>query len=249
MSLLKSATEFTQPTGQIVRFTFTRGRPLVRSTVAVAEAFRATVLSAFHAVTGSKDSFLLTGHQSDGQPDKGHRHAYYLPQPAADGALVGIVVVSPHLRFSGDEIEALSIIKALRWNGPSAKISLELADADDHSFQQLASRWISATPYVPLRRFWGTHGKHHLTPEKQLRQELEQVQNRRPCEVRLARWGDIRVRLARRVANGKLSVPFRLAFLGEFQTEKPICGPIALGHSAHFGLGLFVPAAPIRSDA
>lgn len=243
MSLVKPATEFTQPSGQIVRFIFIHGRPPVRSTVAVAEAFRATALSAFHAITGSKDSFLLTGHQPDGQPDKGHHHAFYLPQPATDGALLGIVVVSPHLRFSREEIEALRIIKALWWNGPSTRISLELSDADDHCFRQLASRWISATPYVPLRRFWGTHGKRHLTPEKQLRQELEQVPNCRPREVRLARWGDIRVRVATRIANNKVSLPRRLAFTAEFQTEKPVCGPIALGHSCHFGLGLFVPVA------
>jgi CRISPR-associated protein Csb2 len=162
--------------------------------------------------------------------------------------LVGIIVVSPHVRFSREEMEALKILKVLRWNGPSTKISLELADADDHCFRQLASRWLSATPYVPLRRFWGTHGKHHLTPEKQLRQELEQVSTCNPREVRLARWGDIRVRMAKRNSNYKLPVPIRLAFTAEFQTEKPICGPIALGHSTHFGLGLFIPAVQTASD-
>jgi CRISPR-associated protein Csb2 len=243
MSLLKPATEFTQPSGQIVRFTFAQGRPPVRSTVAVAEAFRAAALSAFHATTGSKDSFLLTGHQPDGQPDRGHHHAFYLPQPAADGAIVGIVLVSPHLRFSKEEIEALRIVKALQWNGPSTRIFLELADTDDQCFRQLATRWISATPYVPLRQFWGTHGKRHLLPENQLCQELEQVPNCKPREVRIVRWGDIRVRIAKHCAINRLSPSRRLAFTVEFQTEKPICGPLVLGHSCHFGLGQFVPVA------
>ncbi|MBZ5495736.1 MAG: type I-U CRISPR-associated protein Cas5/Cas6 [Acidobacteriia bacterium] len=241
MSLLKPATEFTQPSGHIIRFTFTRGRPPVCSTVAVAEAFRAAALSAFHAITGSRDSFLLAGHQPNGQPDKGHHHAYYLPQPTTDGALIGIVVVSPYLRFSGEELEALRIVRALQWNGPSTRICLELSDADDQCFRQLASRWVSATPYVPLRRFWGTHGKRHLAPENQLRQELEQVANCEPGDIHLARWGDIRVRMARRNANNGLSLSNRLAFTGKLHTEKPICGPVALGHSCHFGLGLFVP--------
>jgi len=54
--------------------------------------------------------------------------------------------------------------------------------------------------------------------------------------------------VAKRIANNNLSLPRRLAFTAKFQTEKPVCGPIALGHSCHFGLGLFVPAAPAVTD-
>jgi hypothetical protein len=33
----------------------------------------------------------------------------------------------------------------------------------------------------------------------------------------------------------------RAAYRAELRVRDPICGPVALGHSCHFGLGQFVP--------
>jgi CRISPR-associated protein Csb2 len=35
----------------------------------------------------------------------------------------------------------------------------------------------------------------------------------------------------------------RLAFSVQLKMSTPICGPLCLGHSSHFGLGLFVPVS------
>lgn len=244
MSLIKSASNFQKPSGQIVRYALTGPYPSIALTVAVAEAFRGAVLSAFHAKSGMKDSFLLSGHHADGRPDSDHRHAYYLPKPDQNGRIRELLIVSPRDRFSEAELTALKSVKVLRWNGPSARTDLELLDSDDHGELKLASRWVSLTPFVPLRRFWGTAGKHHLTPDKQIAAEIAAAGYESTIEeIKLDQWGTARVRLA---PASKTKLPdasvCRTAYRVEFRTRHPACGPIALGHSCHFGLGLFVPA-------
>jgi CRISPR-associated protein Csb2 len=247
MSLVKPREHFGNNVGQIVRFAFSGRLPDILSTVAVAEAFRSAVLSALHAVTGSKNSFLLSGHQPDGRPDDQHRHAYYLPQPNSEGRLAEMLVVSPRSRFSEDETTAFSVVKRLQWNGTSATLGVELIADDDLSAQQLATGWESITPYVPPRRFWGTSGKRHLTPERQLATELcDSVQ---PLEIRISlieKWTHLRVRV---VFNdqlaGDLQRRVRFGFRIAFYSDPPIVGPITLGHSAHFGMGQFRPLGSI----
>ena len=243
MTLIKSASDFQKTNGQIVRYALTGPFPSIASTVAVAEALRGAVLSEFHAKSGSNGSFLLSGHYSDGRPDSDHRHAYYLPKPDQSGRIRELLIVSPLDCFSKEELAALESVKILRWNGPSARTSLELLDTDDRSELKLASRWVSLTPFVPLRRFWGTAGKHHLTPEKQISAEIAAAGYESAIdEIKLNQWGTARVRIA---PGSKTILPHtpvrRAAYRVEFRTLHPVCGPIALGHSSHFGLGLFVP--------
>lgn len=243
MSLIKSPSEMEKPTGQIIRYAIIGRYPPVAATVVVAEAFRGAVLSAFHATAGPKDSFLLSGHLIDGKPDDKHRHAYYLPQPDKAGCICQLLVVSPWDRFSPEELIALQAVRALQWNGPSTKISLDLLDSDDQSVIKLASRWVSLTPYVPIRRFWGTHGKHHLTPERQLSMEIARTIP--DCvieEIKLTRWRNINTRVAPRSRTKLPDTPsHRISYTVEFKCRHPVCAPIALGHSSHFGLGQFAP--------
>lgn len=244
MSLIKPANGLQNPAGQIVRYGLEGPFPSMVATVAVAEAFRGAVLSAFHATSKAKASFLLSGHYKDGRPDSEHRHAYYLPRPDKSGRIRELLVVSPQDRFSEAELIALKSVKALRWNGPSARTTLELLDTDDESSSRLASHWVSLTPYVPIRRFWGTPGKHHLTPDKQISAEITRAGYE--CvieEIKFKQWSDVRVRVAPASRTHLPGAPTRrTAYRVEFRSRHPICGPIALGHSCHFGLGLFVPA-------
>lgn len=243
MSLIKPPSEMEKSNGQIIRYAITGRHPPLAATVAVAEAFRGATLSALHAMTGAKNSFLLSGHCMDGKPDGEHRHAYYLPQPDESGRIREMLVVIPSDRFSQEEHAALQAVRTLRWNGPSSMVHLELLDSDDWDAIRLASRWVSLTPYVPTRRFWGTHGKHHLTPDRQLVAEIKRILPECIIEdLKLTRCNDIRIRVA---PNSKTRLPFspvrRSAYSIEFRTQQPICAPIALGHSCHFGLGQFLP--------
>ncbi len=242
MSLIKSPMEMEKPTGQIFRYAVVGRYPPMAATVAVAEAFRSAVLSAFHTVTGSKDSFLLSGHYIDSKPDGEHRHAYYLPQPDEAGRIRELLVVSPFDRFSQEEHAALQTVRALQWNGPSTKARLELLDSDDRSVIKLACRWVSLTPYVPIRRFWGTHGKHHLTPDKQISAEIMGIMPEYVVEeMKLTQLSRVKVRVASRSRTKLPDTPsHRISYSVEFRCRHPLCAPVALGHSCHFGLGQFV---------
>ena len=168
MSLSKPTELLGKNVGQVVRLSFSGRLPGMSATVPVAEAFRAAVLSALHAGGGER-SFLLSGHRADGSPDRSHQHAYYLPQTDTNGRIAEMIVSSPCDKFSKEELAAIQRISHLAWDGPSTKLHVEVVDTDDRSFVRVATRWISLTPYVPPRRFWGTHGKRHLVPEQQPR--------------------------------------------------------------------------------
>lgn len=116
------------------------------------------------------------------------------------------------------------------------------------------TEWESLTPYVPPRHAFDRRGKPKVneSPEAQLVQELERL-GIKPTSIEYldiqnetlsgseqpdGEW--VKVHAPKKGRNSpsntnKRGFRFRLTF------PKPITGPIALGHSAHFGLGLFVP--------
>jgi CRISPR-associated protein Csb2 len=242
MSLVSHPSKLQNGLGQAVRFAFVDKRPPLQATVLVADAFRSAVLAVFHSNARNHHSFLLSGRHDDGALDRDHKHAYYLPEPALDGSpsVAGLVVVAPASRFSEEEIAALRAVTRLKWNGPSTAISLEFIGIDDGAVATVASRWTSSTPYVPLRRFWGTHGKRHLTPDKQFVAELRDhpiAADIVSLDVRP--WVEVRVRVAPSAID---KLPRRRqGFRVTFTARTPLCSPIALGHSCHFGLGQFKP--------
>jgi len=238
----------TSPLAQVVHFAFANRQPQLSATVVIADAFRSAVLSALHNKVRANDSLLLSGHNADGTPDQENRHAYYLPMPAGDGSqrLTGILVVCPVAQFSAQEMAALRAVTTLRWNGPSTKLALELVETDDRAVATIAFRWASTTPYVPIRRFWGTHGKHHLVPEKQLEEELRRTGVAELTAIEIQPWCKVRIRRKSSHSAGTASHPaIRLGYRAVFSTAKPILGPVALGHSCHFGLGQFIPVPNI----
>ena len=117
------------------------------------------------------------------------------------------------------------------------------------------SVWESLTPYVPPRHAFDRRGKLRSgeSPEAQLARDLERFGlqalaivplNRRNQPISDGETSDgewVKVHAPNRNPSApsnqsKRGFRFRLAF------PEPVAGPIALGHSSHFGLGLFVPA-------
>ena len=244
MSLVSRPSTLQDGLGQTVRFAFLDKRPPLQATVLVADAFRSAALAALDSNGRNHHSFLLSGRHEDGALDRDHKHAYYLPEPALDGSpsLVGLIVAAPASTFSEEEIVALRAVTRLQWNGPSTTISLQFIGIDDAAVATVASRWTSSTPYVPLRRFWGTHGKRHLTPDKQFAAELRDHPIASDIvSLGVRPWVEVRVRVAPS-ANDK-QPRRRQGFRVTFTTRTPLCSPIALGHSCHFGLGQFKPIA------
>lgn len=114
--------------------------------------------------------------------------------------------------------------------------------------------WRSMTPYVPPRHAFDSRGKpkNGESPLEQLHRELQQrgftaaevipsnfnneaISDDQPLE---AEWVKVHGKSEKSHASNlsKRAYRFRLTF------PEPVSGPIALGHSSHFGLGLFVPA-------
>lgn len=114
--------------------------------------------------------------------------------------------------------------------------------------------WESLTPYVPPQHAFGRQGKPRAgkMPQEQLVQDLERRglspsrialldRLNQPLEDQSEFQGEwVKVHPPGGASGGvtnlsKLGFRFRLIFL------EPVSGPLALGHSSHLGLGLFVP--------
>jgi CRISPR-associated protein Csb2 len=103
--------------------------------------------------------------------------------------------------------------------------------------------WESVSPYVPPR--------HHLRGGKeregesvvdQIRRELVRRGIDRDVAVELVgspKW--VSVHVARREANKRAFIGDRRGQMVRLRFAAPVAGPIRLGHSSSFGLGLFRP--------
>ncbi len=213
-------------------------------------------------------SEVLAGKDADGQALREHRHAYYLPTAEGDPRWITHVTVTAADGFGADEVAALNALRTLRLADESPELRVQLVglgNQQDFRAPLLGEStvWISATPFVvtryPKRR--GTkrdRPEHYATPRDfaahVLREELDRLRARRPDlpaviavepleglgpagalrPIQFQRFRQKRGDDGGRRPNGA----FRLTFAA------PVHGPLCLGHSCHFGLGLFLPAPP-----
>ncbi|MGH3440732.1 MAG: type I-G CRISPR-associated protein Csb2 [Nitriliruptorales bacterium] len=111
-----------------------------------------------------------------------------------------------------------------------------------------AAIWEPVTPYVPPRHQFRKDGSIHRGDEveSQVTRELRQlgVTAADEVEVRVDRlcWTSVHVPQSERGLRGSRGE--RRGFFLRLEFREPVSGPIALGHSSHYGLGLFQPAAP-----
>jgi CRISPR-associated protein Csb2 len=106
--------------------------------------------------------------------------------------------------------------------------------------------WISLTPYVPPRHVFNRQGKQKEgeAPAEQLAQELKRhgfsTAEIQPLDApNTSRW--VKVHRGGGSAGGPSNLAKR-GFRFSLIFREPVAGPIAIGGSSHFGLGLFVPA-------
>lgn len=243
----------------------TRVSPPRQSVVAIAERFRGRVIRTFLGCAWQQanieqrtEAKLLTGKDAEEKPlrsDK-HLHTYFgiFFDEQTDKASRLIVWRDRDHPFTEKEHKA--ILKAaeqeleitFKKKGPW---SVRLVPLDSlvpypYGFNDQGYRqWKTMTPYVPPRHVHDRRGypKTGEEPETQVKQELE----RRGIDTsklvikvsdQHSKW--VRAHQPRRVTRGTTNSSKRgyevlLAF------DAPVMGPIALGHSCHFGLGLFVP--------
>ena len=242
----------------------------ITRTLEIAETCRAAAMgiygSLFPAAFGGRSaSPVFSGKRSTGQPLIGHRHAYFLPTDEDhDGRLDHLTVIA-RSGFTAPEQAALAGLSRL-WSASDSVIDMEcvglgLAEEFVSGPLAVAGIWESATPYLATRfgradRSSSTSAAEFLAADM-LRQLLEccgfcgsgaapviePIGRATACgPVRPAIKDFVRSR-QRKDDNGvsRACGYFRVRF------SQAVKGPLSLGHNAHFGMGLFLPAKTGRA--
>jgi CRISPR-associated protein Csb2 len=224
-------------------------------------------MTARHGVLGR--SSTLSGRDERGVPLLNHDHAYYLPADEDGDGRLDHLTIFARGGFDTKERLALDRLNKIitsreRDTGYETRLlllSVKSLDGGGPGPTAKATTWESATPYVATR-YARTRGRdrRHLDSSKErteflienLRTQLDQVAGRDARVVAVepivddqgafkiaGRWRPIQFKWYRRKSaddgGRRLAGAFRVCF------EQPVAGPLALGHSAHFGMGLFKP--------
>ncbi len=249
LGLFSAATSETPGWPEVARYRLdVRGRPRVEQTVRVGDVLRQALMS------GGFPPSELSGHDDLGPlRDPAHCHAFFLPEDADGDGLIDHLTVYSRLGFSDEGLERLRRLSRLWWrirhSGRQTEVALHLQEVGSPTavpgLQRLVgpSRiWRSATPYFrprfskkrdfqtglavvireQIRREWSLRFPDITVPDVELLKGRE-----------FSKFESVRVdreRFAADTAGSFLQLRF----------DRPIEGPIALGRSCHFGLGLFV---------
>jgi CRISPR-associated protein Csb2 len=209
-----------------------------------------------------RQSPAFWGKDDDGRPRTGHQHAFFLPADEdGDGRLDHLTVFAP-MGFNALECLAMHHLRRLPLGeGDSLQLLLiGVANPDDFRSPLLTESniWTSATPFIVTRypKLRGTkrdYPEDYASPRIFARHVLRQELGRRPDlpQVELIEAEEFigarrlwpiqfkRFRSKRGDDGGRRPAgAFRITF------ASPVRGPLCLGHSCHFGLGLFAPVLP-----
>ncbi len=211
-------------------------------------------------------SRIFSGKDEDGHPLEGHLHAYYLPTDEDGDGLLDHISVFTAQGFGPAEIRALQRLTLLNWRGNDERLPLMLTCLGCQSEVQAppfarSSVWVSTTPFVATRHAKVRGQKRDSSEvlgyenrprfaELVLREEWHRLCAQRPglpeiAEVQImpapsAEGSQGQRFVLTRSKDGddgwrRASAHFRITFC------EPVQGPLCLGHSSHFGLGLFLP--------
>jgi CRISPR-associated protein Csb2 len=246
--------------------------PLVTETLPLAEDVRGELLRRCRGVLRQRgveaDRLALAGHcpavvgkTPDGRPLHGHGHAFFLPADEdRDGRLDHVTLVAAD-GFTDDEVRALDRLREVPRRAADPLRLLLVGLGSDRDFRTPllgpATTWLSATPFVATRypKLRGSkrdRPEDYATPHAFAAHVLRQELARRPELPPLLsieeqplgpqRLRPIQFQRFRRKAGDdggrRPAAGFRLTFAA------PAPGPLCLGHSSHFGLGLFLPSPP-----
>jgi len=191
----------------------------------------------------------LTGKDASGEPLTGHQHAvFFLHFEGGEATRLCAWCEKPFthqeqvamLHASNSELSIT--YKESSW--AASLIPLDKLVPPPPAIPQVSSQcWKSMTPYVPARHVFGRSGKVKAgeSIEEQIAEELAS-RGLPTAEVTVeegsARW--MKVHQPRRTRDGSTNDDKR-GYIVQLKFSQPVRGPIFLGHSCHFGLGLFVP--------
>lgn len=195
----------------------------------------------------------MAGKDANDEPLKGHRHTEFLAW-CEGGQPTRLLAWRRSRAFDVDEQEAILVAAArdVSWAAAGAdadewKVRLVPLDRDvppPPGFDGESSMvWESVTPYVPTRHhFRGGKEREGESMVDQIRRELVRRGIEQNVDVDLVgspKW--VSVHVPRREANKRAFVGDRRGQMIRLRFAVSVAGPIRLGHSSNFGLGLFRP--------
>jgi len=195
----------------------------------------------------------MAGKDASDEPLKDHRHTEFLAG-CESGRPTRLLVWRNSRAFDVDEQEAILLAA-----GRDVSWAAAGTDADEWKVRliplardvlpppgfagELSAVWESVTPYVPLRHHLrGSREREGESMVDQIRRELVRRGIDRDVAIELVgspKW--VSVHVPRREANKRTFIGDRRGQMARLRFISPVAGPIRLGHSSSFGLGLFRP--------
>lgn len=195
----------------------------------------------------------ISGKGADGKPLTDHSHTYFCIVPDDQGQPSRLVAWR-RTPFSQEETAALldAAEIPIRWDATTPKWTIRLLPLPfempmPRDMSGRSSRWVSVTPFVPprQRRRYRDNGKLRSgeRPEKLASSLCEKVLGTQPEKVDVVRdmtWVFAHLSHSERRRNSAKRTPVPGYFLS-LQFSHEVSGPLVIGDSSHFGLGLFAP--------
>jgi CRISPR-associated protein Csb2 len=253
------------PHVQLIQFAIgSRVEPRYSDAVRITERFRSRVLGRFaEHFTGARlkrgwadasdevkrEAVLLSGKDAQGKALTGHQHTHFflhgeLYKPTR-------LCLWRHEPFTDAEQQAILSAAShplpLSYDNDPWTITLvpldSMVPAPAGFAKQPSCSWKSLTPWVPPRHALDRKGRvkagHSL--EEQLHEALAEANAPGIDSLTYQKAGWVKSHQPSKSRDGRTNAN-KLGYEVEITFETPFSGPLMLGHSSHFGLGLFVPA-------
>ncbi len=199
---------------------------------------------------------LIAGKDGNGHPLDSHRHAYFAVWPDENGQASRLICFR-NSSFTPDEVQAILAAseQPITWESGSDGWQVRLVPLPFDTV--LPSRligpstsWRSVSAFVPprARRRFRRHGRLRPgeRPSRLVSKFLQKCGFPEPVSVVPSsdpvdsEWVYIHATLAeRRRLRDQGMRPVRLGYHFQIEFSKPVSGPLCIGDSSHFGLGLF----------
>ena len=234
--------------------------PGYRDAVRLTERFRSRVLRCFDRLaTGEASDKVkaeaahLSGKDMDGSALSGHRHAFFSLHGEPDRPQDRPTRLCVWRSKSFTDNEQRAILSAaqkplhLSFKGDTWPVTLvpldALVSAPDGFTDRPADAWRTLTSYVPPRHIFDRKGR--VKAGCDIRYQIQEELAARglpllaqPPEVNKKGWMKVHRPSRRREESTNTN---KLGYRVTLKFPIPITGPLLLGNSCHFGLGLFVP--------
>lgn len=210
--------------------------PLLADAIVVCEAFRRRLLGAAARRLGADAiPVKLSGKRANGKDARDdHAHLHVLVA-ASNGREIDRLAVWCPAGLTSPEVELVRSTALPKLLGEP----IRLVPVEDDRVSRPSRRFVSHTPFLPVRHPKRRGGRLRDTPLEQVVTELNRRSLPEPVAVTAVEGPWASFRILRRAKQGAFAHLGAHGFEVEF--AEPVRGPIALGRNSHFGMGLFLP--------